>query len=68
MDKHAVAIVLDEIGTLLEIHGENKFKARAFTGAARAIEKLERDLGARDPVRRVGECLRCGSGHCRCYS
>ncbi len=44
MDKHAVAIVLDEIGTLLEIHGENKFKARAFTGAARAIGKLEQDL------------------------
>ena len=52
MDKHAVAIVLDEIGTLLEIHGENKFKARAFTGAARAVEKLERDLGA---VIRAGE-------------
>ena len=44
MDKHAIAIVLEEIGTLLEIHGENRFKARAFMGAARAIEKLEQDL------------------------
>ncbi len=44
MDKHAVAIVLEEIGTLLEIQGENRFKARAFAGAARALEKLERDL------------------------
>src|SRR5262245_6912236 len=44
MDKHAVAIVLEEIGTLLEIQGENRFKSRAFTGAARAVEKLERDL------------------------
>ncbi|HSL72237.1 MAG TPA: DNA polymerase/3'-5' exonuclease PolX [Longimicrobiales bacterium] len=44
MDKHAVAIVLDEIGTLLELHGENKFKARAFTGAARAVERLEEEL------------------------
>ena len=44
MDKHAVAIVLDEIGTLLESHGENKFKARAFTGAARAVERLEEEL------------------------
>ncbi|MGH7467104.1 MAG: helix-hairpin-helix domain-containing protein [Longimicrobiales bacterium] len=44
MDKHAIALVLDEIGTLLEIHGENRFKARAFTGAARAIETLEQDL------------------------
>src|SRR5262245_8324974 len=44
MDKHAVAIVLEEIGTLLEIQGENRFKARAFTGAARAVEKLEASL------------------------
>jgi DNA polymerase (family 10) len=44
MDKHAVAIVLEEIGTLLEIHGENKFKARAFVGAARSIEKMAEDL------------------------
>jgi DNA polymerase (family X) len=46
VDKHAVAIVLDEISTLLEIHGENKFKARAFAGAARAVEKVEGDLAA----------------------
>ena len=46
MDKHAVAIVLDEISTLLEIHGENKFKARAFAGAARAVEKVEGELAA----------------------
>src|SRR5688500_1959145 len=44
MDKHAVAIVLEEIGTLLEIHGENKFKARAFINAARAVEKFTDDL------------------------
>src|SRR5262245_23088341 len=44
MDKHAVAIVLEEIGTLLEMQGENKFKARAFMGAARAVEKLEENL------------------------
>src|SRR5262245_12936937 len=46
MDKHAVAIVLDEISTLLEIHGDNKFKARAFANAARAIEKVEGNLTA----------------------
>jgi DNA polymerase (family 10) len=44
MDKHAIAIVLEEIGTLLEIHGENRFKARAFMGAARALEKLDENL------------------------
>ena len=51
MDKHAVAIVLEEIGTLLSIQGENRFKARAFMGAARAIEKLEENL---DTVAREG--------------
>lgn len=44
MDKHAIAIILEEIGTLLQVHGENKFKARAFINAARAIEKYESDL------------------------
>ena len=37
--------MLEEIGTLLEIQGENRFKARAFMGAARAVEKIEEDLG-----------------------
>ncbi|MGH7505184.1 MAG: helix-hairpin-helix domain-containing protein, partial [Longimicrobiales bacterium] len=46
MDKHAVALVLEEIGTLLELQGENRFKARAFHNAARAIERTERDLAA----------------------
>ncbi|MGH7552156.1 MAG: helix-hairpin-helix domain-containing protein, partial [Longimicrobiales bacterium] len=46
MDKHAVALVLSEIGTLLELQGESDFKARAFLMAARSIEKLDQDLGA----------------------
>ena len=44
MDKHAIALVLDEIGTLLDLHGENSFKARAFQAAARAIESSESDV------------------------
>jgi DNA polymerase (family 10) len=44
MDKNAVAIVLDEIGALLELHGENRFKARAFTNAARSIQELKEEL------------------------
>ena len=46
MDKHAVALVLEEIGTLLDLAGENRFKARAFHNAARAIDKTEEDVGA----------------------
>src|SRR5919106_999545 len=45
LDKHAVALVLSEIGTLLELQGENRFKARAFLMAARVVEKLDQDLG-----------------------
>ena len=44
MDKHAIALVLDEIGTLLDLHGENSFKARAFQAAARAVERSEVDV------------------------
>jgi DNA polymerase (family 10) len=60
MDKHAVALVLSEIGTLLELHGENRFKARAFLMAARSVEKLDEDLtslvrsGRLESVRGVG--------------
>ena len=44
MDKHAVAIALEEIGTLLDLQGENRFKARAFLSAARAVDKMEGDF------------------------
>jgi DNA polymerase (family 10) len=50
VDKHAIALVLDEIGTLLDLHGENSFKAKAFQAAARAIEKADDD--ATELVRR----------------
>lgn len=46
MDKHAIAAVLNEIGMLLELRGENPFRARAFYNAARAIEGLEGDVAA----------------------
>jgi DNA polymerase (family X) len=38
MTKGEVAVVLEEIGTLLELKGENPFKIRAYINAARAIE------------------------------
>src|SRR5438876_6769434 len=38
MTKSEVAAVLEEIGTLLELQGENPFKIRAYVNAARAIE------------------------------
>jgi DNA polymerase (family 10) len=44
MDKERVAAILDEIGTLLEIQGENPFRCNAYHNAARAIEQLEINL------------------------
>ena len=46
MDRHGIALLLEEIGSLLEIAGENRFKAKAFTSAARAIEKADAEPAA----------------------
>lgn len=40
MDKDQVAAVLDEIGTLLELQGENPFRCQAYHNASRAIQQL----------------------------
>jgi len=44
MTKKEVAAVLEEIGVLLELAGENPFKARSYTNVARAVEQLEDDI------------------------
>jgi DNA polymerase (family X) len=44
MTKSEVAAALDEIGTLLEVKGENPFRAQAYHKAATAVEQLEGDL------------------------
>lgn len=38
MDKGTIADVLEKIATLLELKGENPFKIRAYTNAARSLE------------------------------
>jgi DNA polymerase (family 10) len=44
MEKGAIAAVLDEIATLLELTGENPFKIRAYSSGARTLENLTEDL------------------------
>jgi DNA polymerase (family 10) len=44
MDKEQVAAILDEIGTLLELQGEDSFRCNAYHAAARAIQQLETNL------------------------
>ncbi len=44
MDKESVAGILVDIGTLLELKGENPFKTRAYVNAARTLESLAEPL------------------------
>src|SRR3974390_1015510 len=44
MDKDQIAEILVNIATLLELKGENPFKARAYTNAARALEGMAEPL------------------------
>ena len=43
MDPRTVAHVLNQVGDLLELKGENRFKSRAYRMAARAVMALETD-------------------------
>ncbi|MCI0464077.1 MAG: DNA polymerase/3'-5' exonuclease PolX [Gemmataceae bacterium] len=64
MDQNQVAAILSEIGTLLELKGENAFRCNAYHNAARAIQQLETPLAelvASDQLRTIpgiGETLR----------
>lgn len=55
MDKEQVAAVLAEIGTLLELKGENPFKTRAYSNAARTLEGLNEPLEKLVAEKRLGE-------------
>ncbi len=43
MNKNEIADVLTEIGTLLELKGENPFKTRAYLSGARVLESIEQE-------------------------
>src|SRR5579864_8071005 len=55
MDKDKVAEILVEIGTLLELKGENPFKTRAYSNGARVIEGLNEPLAKLVAEKRLGE-------------
>ena len=64
MTKADIAAVLTDIGTLLELKGENPFKIRAYQTGARAIEALGEDElvrrieeGTLQDVKGIGEAL-----------
>ena len=51
MNKTEIAAVLTDIGTLLELKGENPFKVRAYQSGARVLEGLAEE----EIARRVGD-------------
>ena len=44
LNSKEVRTILQEVALLLELKGENPFKARAYSNAARSVEILEKDL------------------------
>lgn len=64
MTKNEIADVLGEIGTLLELKGENPFKVRAYQAGARVLEAIEEAeltrliaAGELDSVKGIGDAL-----------
>jgi DNA polymerase (family 10) len=55
MTKDQAAAALREIGTILELQGENPFKCRAYLAAARTLETAPADLGELVRTGRLGE-------------
>lgn len=55
MTKDQVAEILVEIGVLLELKGENPFKTRAYSNAARTLESLAEPLEKLVQEQRLGE-------------
>ena len=62
MDKDQVAEILIEIGTLLELKGENPFKTRAYSNAARTLESLTEPLKKLVAENRLAEIKGIGEG------
>lgn len=64
MDKSEVAAILEEIAVLLELQGENPFRANAYARAGRTIAQLEQNIkdiveaGTLAEIPGVGETLR----------
>jgi DNA polymerase (family 10) len=55
MTKDQAAAALRQIGTILELQGENPFKCRAYLSAARTLETAPADLGELVRTNRLGE-------------
>src|ERR1700761_6978336 len=63
METRRIARIIDEMGTLLEVRGENPFRCRAYHNAAQALKSLPSDLsemitdGRLAKVQGIGETM-----------
>ena len=55
MDKSKITDILEEIAVLLEVKGENPFKVRAYTNAARTLDNYEGEIAPLVEENRLGE-------------
>jgi len=62
MDKKRIAEILDEMGTLLELQGENPFRSRAFHNASQIISGVTEDLATLVKSQSLTEIKGIGSG------
>jgi DNA polymerase (family 10) len=62
VEKAAVASILEEIASLLELKGENPFKSRAYQNAARVVGVLDGDLEERVRANKLGGTPGLGPG------
>ena len=64
MTNEQIAAVLEQIGTMMELRGENQFRVNAYHNAARSLEQLGEDVaalaaaGKLASVRGLGDTLR----------
>src|SRR5678816_1512017 len=49
MDNYAIADQLSMLAKLMDIHGENSFKAKSYSVAAFTIEKLPQEIAGLSP-------------------
>jgi DNA polymerase (family 10) len=55
MDKSQITDIFEEIAVLLELKGENPFKARAYTNAARTLDNFDGEIDKLVAENRLGD-------------
>ncbi|HEY6959478.1 MAG TPA: DNA polymerase/3'-5' exonuclease PolX [Candidatus Limnocylindria bacterium] len=60
LDNEGIAAVLDEIGDLLELKGENVFRAVTYRAVARSIRDLREPVATLVEQNRLAEIPKCG--------